>query len=276
MSPLKSSSTLLESHFQKGVKGVVREFSIVEHKRTLGRSGFWYDSTRTIQTYSNHVPFALNKIVEISDHTQASELDLDVTYDKFDAAPNTLGDHVWGWVVGDRQKGVQSTERMLINGSDLTAIGELVLNTKDGKMRMQAPVDSNNYYLVKETSKSLIKRLESGSKALKICLVVLGSVGLVIGAFAGWKYYKKWKVLRSANRTRETLREIVRERPENVEDLPEGQSCVVCLGQHREVILLDCGHVCVCADCATEIMRTNPQCPVCRSPIDRVAAAYIS
>ena len=34
-------------------------------------------------------------------------------------------------------------------------------------------------------------------------------------------------------------------------NIPEGQSCVVCLGHQREVILMDCGHVCVCADCAT-------------------------
>ena len=97
----------------------------------------------------------------------------------------------------------------------------------------------------------------------------------MIGSYAGWKYYKKWKVYRSAQRSREALQQIVQERSDDG-PVPEGQSCVVCLSQQREVILLDCGHVCVCADCATEIMRTRPQCPVCRSSIDRVAPAFIS
>ena len=67
---------------------------------------------------------------------------------------------------------------------------------------------------------------------------------------------------------------------------------------YDKVILLDCGHVCACADCAAELLRMNQGCPVCRfppvlcsstwlidihikyslfrSPIERVGAAYIS
>ena len=96
--PVTPSKTPLESHHFKDIKGVIRQFSVTEHKRSLSRAGFWYDSTKVIQTYSNHVPFYVGKV--LIDHEGASELDLEVTYDKFDAAPNTLGDHVWGWVVG--------------------------------------------------------------------------------------------------------------------------------------------------------------------------------
>ena len=268
-----------------------RQFAIVEHKRAFSRTGFWYDSRRTIQTYTNHVPFYLGSeakknLIEVTDHAGACQLDLSTTFDKFESSPNNLGDHLWGWVVGDRPKGVQSTEEMLINGTDLTAIGELVLNKTDGKLRIQAPSSGEDYYLIQETSKNLIKKYESGCHILKVCLVVFGSVGLVIGAYAGWKYWKKYQVHRSATRTRDTLREIIRERnstqeghdSNNVpaENLPESQTCVVCLGQQREVILLECGHVCVCADCASEIMRTNPTCPVCRASIVRVAPAFIA
>ena len=38
VNPVKSS---LESHHSKGVEGVLRQFSIIEHKRTLSRTGFW-------------------------------------------------------------------------------------------------------------------------------------------------------------------------------------------------------------------------------------------
>ena len=198
----KPGKTPLESQYQKGCQGVIRQFSIVEHKRTLGRAGFWIDSSRTIQNFSNHIPFVLGQTVEVSDFAQASQLDLDVTYSNFDTAPNTLSDHVWGWVVGDRSKGVQSTEEMLLINTDLTGVGELVL--KNGKVRLQEPSNGNDYFLIKDTSKGLLKSLKSNSKALKTCLVVLGSVGLMIGTYAGWKYYKKWKVLRSAHHARQT------------------------------------------------------------------------
>ena len=105
----------------------------------------------------------------------------------------------------------------------------------------------------------------------------MASVGIFIGAYAGWKYYKKWQVYHYHARNRNTLNNIIRDRDQRPRvELPEGQNCVVCLDQAREVILLDCGHVCVCADCATELMRTRPICPVCRSSIDRVAQAFIS
>ena len=53
-------------------------------------------------------------------------------------------------------------------------------------------------------------------------------------------------------------------------------TCIVCLTEQREVILMNCGHVCVCASCAMEIMATRPLCPVCRADIIRVSPAYIA
>ena len=60
--PLKNS---IESQYEKGVKGVIREFTILEHVRKYGRSGFWLDSTKTIQHTSNSVPFSLNHKVQV-------------------------------------------------------------------------------------------------------------------------------------------------------------------------------------------------------------------
>ena len=33
-----------------------------------------------------------------------------------------------GWMVGDRPKGIQTCEKMLLNGTTLTAIGEIVIS----------------------------------------------------------------------------------------------------------------------------------------------------
>ena len=85
-------------------------------------------------------------------------------------------------------------------------------------MRIQPPSNGEDYYLIQETSKSLVNRFEEGSKIVKMCLIVFGSIGVVIGAYAGWKYYKKWSIHRSAQRTRETLRDIIRDRDDSTQN----------------------------------------------------------
>ena len=109
---------------------------------------FRYDSERVIQTHSNQVPFCLvapglqqkmsandalwNAIggrkvakklgVEVTDWSEATRMDMDVTKDIFEAAPSGLADHVWGWVEGEKQLGLQNKECMLLNGTTLTAM----------------------------------------------------------------------------------------------------------------------------------------------------------
>ena len=87
--------------------------------------------------------------VEVLDWSDASILDLDVTKDSFEASPNSLSDNVWGWIVGDRPKGIQTTEKMLLNGTTLTAVGEIVISKDTDNIKIQAPSSGENYYLVK-------------------------------------------------------------------------------------------------------------------------------
>lgn len=49
----------------------------------------------------------------------------------------------------------------------------------------------------------------------------------------------------------------------------EGE-CVVCMAAPREVVLLGCGHVCACEQCAGMLR----DCPLCRGPIDRVVRLF--
>eukprot|EP00088_Acartia_fossae_P006451 TRINITY_DN12964_c0_g1_i3.p1 TRINITY_DN12964_c0_g1~~TRINITY_DN12964_c0_g1_i3.p1 ORF type:complete len:148 (+),score=24.52 TRINITY_DN12964_c0_g1_i3:40-483(+) len=60
------------------------------------------------------------------------------------------------------------------------------------------------------------------------------------------------------------------------EEVPQEKRCVVCLTGEKEVIVLDCGHVCMCLNCGHEIMRTrNPKCPICRAPVDQLKKFYM-
>jgi len=284
--------TVCSSYSTDMVKGVIQKVVFTEHKRNMSRTGFWVDSERLLHQYTNHAPFCLansqeskfsllKPYVEVLDWNDAARVDLDTVYDHFESTGGGLGSHIWGWVVGDMQKGVQKTEMMLTEGTTLTGIGELVAGPTG--IKLQPPRDGRPYYLVKNSLSSLIKEIESNRTVFKVFLGIFGGVGALISGFAIWKYYKKIQIEKEARINQDRLNTIRANRagrPERsragADGIPESIQCVVCLGAEREVILLDCGHVCVCADCADELIRGNHPCPVCRGSISSIMPAYVS
>ena len=55
-----------------------------------------------------------------------------------------------------------------------------------------------------------------------------------------------------------------------------GSSCSIQSADTLQVILLDCGHVCSCRQCADTLLREDQLCPVCRAEIRTVKPAFIS
>lgn len=49
-------------------------------------------------------------------------------------------------------------------------------------------------------------------------------------------------------------------------DILDKFQCVVCMDLQREVVFLDCGHVCCCSDCAGKL-AVPAKCPICRAKI---------
>jgi len=285
--------TVVSAYAPGELKGVIQKVVFTEHKRNMSRTGFWVDSQRVMHSYTNEAPFCLTpsntspsllpsfpKVkVEVVDWSDAVRVDLDTVYDQFESAENSLGSHLWGWVVGDMQKGVQKTEEMLVKGSTITGIGEVVSGPMG--VRLQPPTDGKPFYLVKNSLSSLIKEVEGSRTVLKVCLGVFGGIGLLVASLAAWKLYKKRNEEEAGQRNQRQVDAIREERVSrgprpSGDDIPDVLQCVVCLGAEREVILLPCGHVCACADCAAELLRMNQGCPVCRSPIESVGPAYIS
>jgi len=303
VAPVKPDAGLSSQHSAvKDLKGVIQTFKLIEHKKHFSRSGFWYTSKRDIHTFVNEIPFGLvptsdvkrssSPLVEVADWRDASRLVLDTTYDHFREAPSSVGDHLLGWMTGDIQKGVQSTEQMLVNGTALTAIGELTLSASGDGLKMSAPSDGRSYFLTKSTYASLLKEIESEAKFLKRLLALFGGVGAALIGIAAFRWYRKWRAEAGNRETMEVLRQIQRDRNAEpaaaasaarrtgggVADAGEEDTstCRVCLQNPREIVLLECGHICLCSDCAVEIMRTRPQCPICRADIVRILPAYLS
>lgn len=52
--------------------------------------------------------------------------------------------------------------------------------------------------------------------------------------------------------------------------------CLICLDNHSDSVLYQCGHMCVCYACGRHLMSRNAKCPVCRAPIKDIIRAYKS
>jgi len=59
--------------------------------------------------------------------------------------------------------------------------------------------------------------------------------------------------------------------PAAPEDL---EPCAVCLEEPRSALLVPCGHMAMCTDCADKVLHgTRPICVVCRQPIEKILRA---
>ncbi|CAH0554453.1 unnamed protein product [Brassicogethes aeneus] len=265
------------SNNNPNVTGVVQLLRIKEHVIQRSTTGFWADSERTIQEVHNFMPFALQSggmQVEIIDPLAADVLDMDVISDEFKPTVPSVMDHIWGFFAGVRQRGVQSTEKMLRKGAMITGIGEIV-HTSDGNLRLQPPSNGAPFYLTNMQVTSLVKKIDGSKRNYRLLCIFFGGLGVVIVGLLVRKYWKyKLKLIEDAKR-KEKIEESRRLRRRQMRDnnLPESQLCVVCKSNPIEIILLPCGHVCLCEDCQADI---NDNCPVCRAPIDKKSVAFIT
>ncbi|KAG6448698.1 mitochondrial E3 ubiquitin protein ligase 1 [Manduca sexta] len=274
---VKPLGTPITSNYNHSVTGVVQRLTIKEHVIARTSAGFWSDQTRTIHEVCNCTPFVLNSgkySIEVVDALAAELLDMDVISDKFEPMSPGVIDHVWGFFSGVRQRGLQTMEEMLRDGSYITAIGELS-KSNSGALKIQPPKDGLPLYLTTATKSTLLKRLTSSRDFLRILVVVFGVVAAAASCRIAYKYLKRRKrrVLEECMRKqlavgRRERRAIARDH--NLTDL---QLCVVCTENPKEVILLPCGHVCLCEDCSDNIADT---CPICRERIESRAPAFIT
>jgi len=51
--------------------------------------------------------------------------------------------------------------------------------------------------------------------------------------------------------------------------------CTVCLSGRLEVVLLPCGHACLCQACAQQVIAGEPWCPLCRGRVEQIHRIFI-
>lgn len=50
--------------------------------------------------------------------------------------------------------------------------------------------------------------------------------------------------------------------------------CCVCMSEPVRVVVNECGHLCMCRECAEEVHRTTNVCPLCKGPLDPSILVY--
>ncbi|XP_076232244.1 mitochondrial E3 ubiquitin protein ligase 1 [Calliopsis andreniformis] len=266
----------LNSINNKKITGVIQKLKIKEHVVARTTAGFWSDQERTVHKVYNTVPFVLqhnSHVVEVLEPLSADILDLDVVSNTFEPSVPTFVDHLWGFFTGVRQRGLQSTEELLREDAVMTGIGELA-KSKSNMLTLQPPLNGTPFYLTSMSISSLLRKLDERKKTYRLLCFMFGAIGLLIGGIVFRRFWKDRTEQRLAEELRQSLAASRKERRQRVRDtdLREDQLCVVCRTNPRELILLPCGHVCLCEDCADDI---TDYCPVCRAPITQKAAAYI-
>ena len=212
--------------------------------------------------------------VSVLDPLWAEELELTTIYDKFEPVTTTLAENVLNIAAGDRIKGYQTTEKMLLEGTKLTGIGELRLS--GGKLILQQPKNSLRYILSPLTFEAILNRERDRVKNWKwVSLVLAVSSGICI-CYWLFKVVRKWWRIRQQRKAIEQIRAeaaagaergIVRQ-----DGMDQDMLCVICLERPRDIVILNCGHVCACRECSEQLEN----CPICRRNIDRLVPTFVS
>ena len=150
-------------------------------------------------------------------------------------------------------------------GSTLTGIKELKL-TEDGVIRLGPAASGYKYFLTRLTIDGIMKQFQSNKKYWKAITVVFACGSGILFFFY---FYHYWKRRKERLEQQEFVRQI-REENHALDNEQNGEVCVICLDLPRNVVILNCGHICACRGCAEQLQ----ECPVCRAHIARLIPTY--
>lgn len=204
--------------------------------------------------------------MNVDEPLAASGLDYNIVYDKYDPVNASVSENLVQWASGEKTKGIQTVEDAILEGTTLTAVGQVRLT--NGDLVVGPPTNGRHYFLSKLSLDGLIRDKKSGNKIWKYVTIAFSLTGGIL--FLLW-LYKKWR------RRREQVVDFGVNHADVAADAteleaPDEQSCVICLTRRRNVVILDCGHICACRLCATQVNT----CPVCRAEIVRLVPTYQS
>jgi E3 ubiquitin-protein ligase MUL1 len=281
----------LVSNYNKNTYGPIRLLEIKEHG-TKWRNNVSTDTTRLVLRDLNNSPFSLinGKFQVKVEQPLNSEYileSLEIVYTNFEPTKqSTFSKILQDLALNERTRGIETTEKMLKEGVQLTAFGRI--ERFNNEFHLSSPIIRNKgqtFILTNMSRVEFINRLKSVTKSLKIVLLIFGSIGVSVSAYCAYKFLKEYlekkkraemlekarqeRINRLKNRRRQTNRtdtsnDVINSSNNNGKDNEDDtrEKCVICLTNPRELVLLPCGHVCLCMGCLD--LMPNRNCPICR------------
>uniref|UniRef100_H3D4F1 RING-type E3 ubiquitin transferase n=1 Tax=Tetraodon nigroviridis TaxID=99883 RepID=H3D4F1_TETNG len=161
---VRSVKETLNSQFVENCKGVIERLTLKEEKMVWNRTThIWNSTEKIIHQRTNTVPFTLasqdddvTASVRVIRPLEASDLDLETTYENFHPSAHSLSSVIGHFLSGERPKGIHETEEMLRVGDSLTGVGELVLDNH--LIKLQPPKPGFCYFLTRMDYDGLLRR----------------------------------------------------------------------------------------------------------------------
>ncbi|CAJ1950769.1 unnamed protein product [Sphenostylis stenocarpa] len=164
--------------------------------------------------------------------------------------------------------GLLDEEKILPLGKDITAVGLCSLNNGIAEIKSCKDLP---YFLSDLSKDQMILDLSIKTKILFWGGIALGSMSVGILGYAvvrNWNKWKQWKLQRQLQQQRQAVSDVEPQVDDEIEDVPDGQLCVICLMRRRRSVFIPCGHLVCCQGCAISVEReVAPKCPVCRQEI---------
>lgn len=238
---------------------------------------------KIIHQRTNTVPFALashdddvTATVRVIRPLEASDLDLETTYENFHPSAHSLTSVIGHFLSGERPKGIHETEEMLRVGDSVTGVGELVLD--NDLIKLQPPKQGFCYFLSRMDYDGLLRKQSSGLRLWRVLSLLFGFAACSTLLFILWRRYEHH---RRSRKERRMVQEFAEQQKKRLRELNVDESCVpadvcsICLSRQRACVFLECGHVCACRQCC-DALPPPKKCPICRAAIDRVVTLYTS
>ncbi|KAG7600552.1 Zinc finger RING-type [Arabidopsis suecica] len=175
----------------------------------------------------------------------------------------------------DYPVGLLDIEKILPPGKDITAVG--ICSFNNGVPEIKSCQDLP-YFLSEMTKDKMIEDLMDQTSFIFFGSVIVGIVSVGILSYAAVRTWNKWKQWNHQRDLPQRPNEpVVDDEPEDADEIPDGELCVICVTRRRVPAFIPCGHVVCCRVCASTVERElNPKCPVCLQSIRGSMRVYYS
>ncbi|GFS56702.1 mitochondrial ubiquitin ligase activator of NFKB 1 [Nephila pilipes] len=257
-------------------------------------SACWKDSKFSCEEYTSSspvdnninrkvasVPFSLigeaklfqkKRAIEIINPFLAEELVLNEVFNDYRKYDESFGETIIGFLSREHTVGIKEVENMLLENTSLTAIGKLTIENENLKM---SPPDNNlTYFLTTLSYDSLYNKISNHARIYKGITVAMCIITTILIAYYSKKAFDE--IRRKIDRRRDLQRclEAKKYSKKSSRGIPDYNcpKCVVCLENPVEIVVINCGHACLCCNCANYELKS---CPMCREKVARLIPVYM-